>query len=64
MGVAETKPTTTFMITQLVSKTSKIQSPIVPENIYFEMQQERQTSAASLEEKEGCFLSSSVERKC
>lgn len=29
-GVAETKPTTTFMITQLVSKTSKIQAPIVP----------------------------------
>lgn len=29
-GVAEIKPTTTFMITQLVSKTSKIQSPIVP----------------------------------
>ena len=29
-GVAGTKPTTTFVITQLVSKTSKIQSPIVP----------------------------------
>lgn len=29
-GVTGTKPTTTFMITQLVSKTSKIQSPIVP----------------------------------
>lgn len=28
--VTETKPTTTFVITQLVSKASKIQSPIVP----------------------------------
>ena len=34
------------------------------ENIYFEMQQERKTSAVSLEEKERCFLSGSVERKC